>query len=506
MDPLFARFFTVVATISLLLHLFLIPQLHIIEDESAYMQDAAQITSHVLPFRDFGGTKGPLWLFIFRGWQELFGHSLLVTRLFSSLAHIVSVFLLWYLVRSFRVPIRVAYIAAGLWALSPVVVSLTTNITHIPLELVCVFAGFLCLRQPRSQYAFFAAILLFAALLMRATAIAFFPAALLLILIRPDRWPILWRFFVAGLAALLLTLAIIYPLYGWPKTAFFFNADATLIANKQRAVYAQSEPKDPFQMLYQAVQPLRDDGLSILIPALLLPLVLVVKTVQGKTFSRILITFLFLWITAFIVFYKGWGRSPTPFYPLESTAALAIAAALVIEEILTWGAMLRYRHLIADALLVLFAVDFFLTFHSIPDKQYRGTVEVSAATEVSEYLKEHVQPGEAVFTAQPVFPYLAGLPLYGGYTHPGWYLSERAGYLPSEIRRVFYPDIDVLTKRVAKDVTWIVLDWRTEDVYFREGVKDTEGLRELLASKFEDLQEVSNSPSRNIHIYKRTRK
>ncbi len=506
MNSMFARFFTIVVAASILLHLFLIPQLHIIEDESAYMQDAAQITPHFLPFRDFGGTKGPLWLFIFHAWQEVFGQSLLVTRLFSSIAHIASLFLLWHFVRSFRVSIRVAYIATALWALSPVVVSLTTNITHIPLELVCIFASFLCLRQPRSRYAVFAALLLFAALLMRATAVAFFPAALLLILIRSDRWSVLWRFCAAGLLALIATVAIIYPLYGWPKTAFFFNADATLIANKQRAVYAKNESVTPFQALYQAVQPLRDDGLSILIPALLLPLVLVVKKVQGKEFPKTLVLFLLVWIGSFIVFYKGWGRSPTPFYPLESIAALAIAAALTIEEILLWGAKLRYKHLVADAILVLFALDFFLTFHTIPDKQYRGTVEVSAATEVSQYLKENVQPGEKVFTAQPVFVYLANLSLYGGYTHPGWYLSERAGYLPSEIRRVFYPDLDVLTKNVAKDVTWIILDWRTNDVYFNDSTKDTEGLRTLLATKFEDLQEISNSASRDIHIYKRTRK
>lgn len=503
MNSLFARFFTVLVALSLLLHLFLIPQLNIIEDESAYMQDAAQTTWNFLPFRDFGGTKGPLWLFIFHGWQEVFGHSLLVTRLFSSLAHIGSIFLLWYFVRSFRVPLRVAYLSAALWALSPVVVSLTTNITHIPLELVCIFAGFLSLRQTRPRYAFIAALFLFAALLMRATAIAFFPAALLLILIRQDRWSVLWRFAVAGLAALLVTLAIIYPLYGWPKTAFFFNADATLIANKQREVYSQSESLTPFQKLYQALQPVREDGLSILIPALLLPLVLIVQTIRGKGFSKTLVVVILVWIGSFILFYRGWGRSPTPFYPLESIAALAIAAALTLEEILVWGEKLKYKHLVSDALLVLFAVDLFLTFHTIPDHQYRGTVEVSAATEVAQYLKENAKPGEAVFTAQPVFPYLADLPLYGGYTHPGWYLSERAGYLPSEIRRVFYPDMDALTKMVTKDVTWIILDWRTNDVYFNEGTKDTEGLRKLLSTKFEGVAEISNSASRDIHIFRR---
>ncbi len=499
------RFFSVLAVASFLLHLFLIPQLNIIEDESAYMQDAAQITAHVLPFRDFGGTKGPLWLVIFHGWQSAFGHSLLATRLFSSLAHIASIFLLWYFIKTFRVSDKVAYIATALWGLSPVVVSLTTNITHIPLELVCVFAAFLCLRQARYRYFFLAGLLLFAALLMRATAIAFIPSALILILIRTDRWAVLWRVVVAGLIALLATLAVVYPLYGWPKTAFFFNADATLIANKQRAVYAVSQGS-MFDMIYQAIQPLRDDGLSILLPALLLPLVLIWKAIRKTQFPAGLVMLILVWIGSFLVFYKGWGRSPTPFYPLESIAALCIAAALSIEQVLAWGERFKYKHLVSDALLILFAANILLTFHTIPDHQYRGTVEVSAAEDVAKYLKENVQPGENVFTAQPVFVYFANLPLYGRWTHPGWYLSERAGYLPTEIRRVFFPDMDVLTKKVAKDVTWIVLDWRTQDVYFNEGNPKTEGLRTLLATKFEDLQQVSNSASRDIHIYHRIKK
>ncbi len=503
MNSFFARFFTVIVAASLLLHIFLIPQLNIIEDESAYMQDAAQITPHVLPFRDFGGTKGPLWLFIFHGWEEVFGHSLLATRLFSSLAHIASIFLLWHLVRSFHVPLRVAYISAALWALSPVVVSLTTNITHIPLELVSVLAALLCLRQSSSRYAVPAALLLLAALLMRATALGFVPAALILILIREDRWALLWRFCLTGLIALLAIVALAYPSYGWPKTAFLFNAEALLMANKQRAVYAAIRPLSSLQILYDATFPIRRDGLSILIPAVLFPVVIMLRVARKKSWPIALSLLLLVWVGAYVVLYRWWGRSPTPFYPLESIPALTIAAAITIEEVLIWSAKLKYKHLIVDALALLFAANLFMTFHTIGDNQYRGTVEVSAAKEVSEYLKANVRPGEQVFTAQPVFVYLADLPLYGGYTHPGWYLSERAGYLPSEIRRLFYPDMDVLTKMVTKDVTWIILDWRTNDVYFNESAKDTEGLRKLLAKKFEGVAEISNSASRDIQIFRR---
>lgn len=497
-------FLLVIALLSLLLHLFLLSKLNIIEDESAYMQDAAQITAQFLPFREFGGTKGPLWLFIFHGWQGVFGHSLLATRLFSSLAHIASIFLLWHFVRSFYVPKGVPYVATLLWAISPVVVSLTTNITHIPLELVCIFAGFVLLRGVRVNYAIPAAILLFAALLMRATAIAFAPAALVLICIRPDRWQVLWRFCVTFLLALLATITVVYPIYGWPKTAFFFNADATLIAKGQAAAYAPTTPVAPFAMLYDGALPLRLDGRSILIPALLLPLIYIWRYIKKQEFPKALSLLLLVWVGSFIMFYKGWGRSPTPFYPLESIPVLAIAAALFVDTIITWSKNIRMEGVVVGILALLFAGDLISSYRDIPLHQYRGTVEVQAAEKVADILREKVRSGEHVFTAQPSFVYLADLPLYGGYTHPGWYLSERAGYLPSEIRRVFLPDFETLAGKVDTDVTWIIVDWRTEDVYFNAGRETTEDLREVLAGKFTQVATVSNPASRDIRIYQRT--
>lgn len=496
-------FLLVIAAVSLVLHIYLIPKLNIIEDESAYMQDAAQITSQFLPFRDFGGTKGPLWLFVFHGWQEVFGHSIYATRLFSSLAHVASIFLLWHFIRSFFVPKSVAYMSTTLWALSPVVVSLTTNITHIPLELCFVFAGFLCLRQKNVSYAIVAALFLFSALLMRATAIAFVPAALALIFMRSDRWQVLWRISLAFSIVLIATVAIIYPLYGWPKTAFFFNADATLIAKGQAAAYASSVPISPFAMLYDAVLPLRLDGKSILYASALLPFVYLWRLYKKEPFSYGLAVLLVAWIGSFILFYKGWGRSPTPFYPLESIPALAVAAGLVIGTVLHWANKMRLFGIVVVVLLFVFLVDLFVAYRDIPLHQYRGTVEVQAAEKVANILREQVRPGEAVFTAQPSFVYLANLPLYGGYTHPGWYLSERAGYMPAEIRRVFLPDFDTLAAKVEQDVDWIIIDWRTNDVYFNEGTPATVELRAVLENNFTLVDTISNPASRDIRIYKR---
>jgi 4-amino-4-deoxy-L-arabinose transferase-like glycosyltransferase len=543
---------------ALALHIYLMGKLNIVEDESAYMQDAAQISAHVLPFRDFGGTKGPLWLFIFHGWQLLTGRSLWAARLWPSLAQVASIPLLYGLALRLQWRRRAALIAAALWALAPVVVSLTTNVTHIPLELVCVLAGFYCLRRDDWRYSIPAAVTLFwMALLMRATASAFIPAALVLLWWRPDRARAWWQAGLVLLGWLLATVAIVYPLYGWPKTAFFFNADALLIAGKQAAVTAAGQSQPFWMSLYAALLPLWRDGLSIIMPAILLPLVLVRKkpwqyiwvaitvitvaalaaqfmvmpdkgwqqwpwmvwvavalvVVLGVFLQpeqkitaapRTALWFLAAWLLGFFGFYKSWGHSPTPFYPLESVPALALVAGFTLDRIWQWPSQHRILTKVwIAAFLAIMMLDAVITYQTIPLRQYRGTIEVQAAQAMAAIIKDKVPPNAEIFTAQPVFAYLTNHPLYGNYTHPGWYLSERAGYLPAFIRREFYPDLDVLQTRVARDVNWIVVDWRTSDVYFNAGHPEKAAWLTMLHTQFKPVATVSNPASRDITLYER---
>lgn len=496
-------FLGAVCLTSFFLHLWLIPRLNIVEDESAYMQDAAQITAHFLPFREFGGTKGPVWLFLFKGWQFIAGQTIFASRLFSSLAHVGSILIVWKLMMSFGQSKRAAGIAVVLWGLSAVAVSLSTNITHIPLELVCILGGFYLLRRQGASSIVLAALLLWAALLMRASAVAFAPAIAVLLWQRPDRVKAIGLFVAAGIVLVIGTVAVVYPLYGWPKTAFFFNLDATLIAGNQRAAYAPARPVSALTAFQEAAMPLFRDGLSVLVPAFLLPFLFVWRMYTKQEWPRGLIVLIVVWIGSFWAFYKAWGRTPTPFYPLESTPALALASALVIESFLAWSEKHRQGLVAGMVCALLFAADLTGSYREIPLQQYRGTVEVPAAKAVGEILTREVPLGEAIFTAQPIFPFLANLPLYGGYTHPGWYLSERAGIIPAEIRRVFLPDFDILVRSVARDVNWIVVDWRTADVYFNGGTPVTKEMRDLLEKNFELVAKVPNPASRDIMIYRR---
>lgn len=557
----------VIMLASLALHVGFISRLNIVEDESGYMQDAAQISWQVLPFREFGGTKGPIFLVTLKVWQLVFGHSLESSRSFAVIAHVISIPLLYLLARNLTSRLT-AYGAALLWGIVPVIVSLTTNVMHIPLELVFILgaAALLSHTIPSTfPSTIIAATLFYAALLTRATSIAFLPLLLLLLFLRTRSWKPIILFALTGAGWLMATVAIIYPLYGWPKTAFFFNADATLISGKQRAVYSAQEPDTGlFETMFRSALPAWREGLMVMLAALILPFIwlaqrlprfpifmlallfftalsqlvledidswwppsdfnlqwMIARSTLGsliilgligiwlaKRVPRIstrLMLILFIWISGFVLFYKGWGRSPTPYYILESLPAFCLAAAVTIYSL---DHLLRLitnnRPLILRILLsVVFTISLLAPYQAMDQHQYRGTVTVAAAKEIANHIKNNLPPDEPLFTGQPVFAYLSGHPLYGGYTHPGWYLSERAGYLPPEIRGVFLPDFSSLTDNVQRDVNWIVADWRTHDIYFNESHPATTPLREMLARDFEPIVTVKNPASRDITLYRR---
>lgn len=551
-----------VMVLSMMAHLWAVPALNMIEDESAYLQDGAQTTLSYLPFREFGGTKGPLYLFALHGWQSLIGRSVEGSRLFSSLLHVASIPLFFVLARRWLSKPVAWYAATVLWALSAVIVSLTSNVTHIPFELLLVFLGMWLVTKPEPKrwHLLLGGVLFLAACISRATAVAFGPVFLYLLLAESGRWRrFLW--FAAGfLLVLLITLAIVWPNYGWPKTAFFFNADAVLIAKGQGESYGQHGQVSPARALFLATQPLWLDSFALIgVAVCVLPLVggrrlkipltigsLVIllyaaRSVGEFTFtaeaadpaflrsvtrsmllclmalsmvaaasqsvvkigSRRIWWLAALWLGAFFLFYKGWGRAPTPFYPLESTPMIALLAGTVLA---VWHQRFvgeRKNCWIFPALLICIMLDTVFSLRLLPSFQYRGSIEMGPVREMSAMIEQKVPADEPLFTAQPVFAFATGRELWGGYTHPGWYLSERAGYMPAEIRRVFLPDMPQLVKEVDSSINWIVVDWRTHDVYFNEGAEETEGLRSLLENEFHQVARVENPASKDIFLYER---
>jgi len=560
---------TMLMIVSLALHLSLLEALNIVEDESAYLQDAAQIRHDVLPFREYGATKGPVFLFLLHVWERMTGHTIAAGRIFPSLAHVISLPFFFLFARNLLRSQRLAFLASLLWGVSPVIVSLTTNVMHMPLELLWIL-GALALLSSFAPYRRgtipLAGFLFFLALLTRVTAGMLLPVLLLVLFARTRSFrPLVW---FCGTTALflVLTAAMSYPLYGWPKIAFLFHADALLVMNEQRAAYASERPpgvRGAFQVLFTSALPLWREGLPLILSTLLLPFFAVRRVprlvllagffllfgllirfvaadvltfwredmflaqrvasrivLAGFTFlggmviiqkqrtprlSPLLVGVLLLWIGGLFLVYRQWGRTPPPHYVLEFTPALALAAAPALAHI--FRTVERFdqtaKQIGRGVLLLLIVVGLVAPFQAMPKKHYRGTTPVAAAKEMGRLVQQYVPKDEALFTAQPIFPYLGERPLYGYYTHPGWYLAERAGFLPPTIRRLYFPDLPDLASRVERDVHWIIVDWRTADVYFNERAEDTRPFREFLARDFEPVVTVPNPAARDITLYTR---
>lgn len=511
--------------ISLFLHANLAGSLNIVEDESAYLMDAWQSNFHILPFREFGATKGPIFLYALKAWQLLTEQTVESGRLFTSLMHVVSIPLLYALTRRLTQSRAAAFFASSLWALTPVAVSLTTNVTHIPLEIVFIFTALLFATR---AHPIPAAIFFFLAILTRATAVSFLPVIIAVLFFYTHSWKVFIKFCVAGAVLLTATIAIIYPLYGWPKTAFFFNADALLIADDQKQVY-QAQISN-FELLNQGLSPVLREGLALLILTVTLPFVWIRATTWYLRFMLASVLLLFgwqyslaiiiagavllppkqlnagrwktvatviaLWIAGVAGFYYFWGREPTPFYVTEIIPALCIAAGACLSAIFQRQKVLG---LLVTAVII---VSFILTYPKVLENQYRGTVALEAAREAGEKIQQLVPDGEAIFTAQPVYAFLGKRPLYKYLTHPGWYLAERAGIVPTSIRRVFFPDPDQLASDVSRDINWIVTDWRTNDVYFNEGNPAMAPMIKLLDG-YQAVANIPNNVTQPIVIYKR---
>ncbi len=556
------------------IHINLIPILNIVEDESAYMQDAWQASAKVLPFREFGATKGPVFLYLLKGWQVLLGQTIFASRLFSSLFHVMSIPLLYLVARRLTNSTTVGIVAAILWGLSAAPVSLTTNVMHFSLELTLILLSLWLVsgNHVSRRDIIIAAFFFFLATLTRATAISALPIILTVLIIQTKSWRSVIMFCLVGAFLLAMTIAIIYPLYGWPKTAFFFNADATLIANDQRTAYTQ-ESVSPQQQLFRGFIPLWYEGLPLVILAIggiglsfragtwYLKLAFLSALITGayylygpvlnnigeywsgdamkmvRQYANISYLGLFaicgltllsysgskinqkrdstsksinipilrlaIWLGSVLVFYHYWGREPTPYYVLEAIPPLAIAAGITSAILFKslWSMRLpgTFPLSILMAAFLIFSITY--PYLAISDRQYRGTITTRAALKMAEQIKNLVAENETIFTAQPVFAFLGHRSLYGLYTHPGWYLAERAGFMPASIRRIYFPDLPDLTSQVARDVNWIVVDWRTTDVYFNPGAKETQPLRTLLEQDFEPIVTVSNEPKQPIILY-----
>lgn len=201
------------------------------------------------------------------------------------------------------------------------------------------------------------------------------------------------------------------------------------------------------------------------------------------------------WISL-ILLYGFFGRFRQQ-YHAEFLPLYVLGSALFLTPWLppwvTGSAPPRSRQAVprtAVSLLLFVTVCALLALSAIPSlrQPHTGSIPHRTARDTGRILRQYSSPGEPVLTAQGLFTFYADRPLLFGASHPGWYLEERVGTVPPELRRLFFPDKEAVRAAVAERVRLVAIDRRTREVYF---LYDP-AMQELLKERFRLLETVEN--------------
>lgn len=185
--------------------------------------------------------------------------------------------------------------------------------------------------------------------------------------------------------------------------------------------------------------------------------------------------------------YANYGRF-RGHYHAEFLVLYVLAAAAVLAEFLS-PRRFGTRGL---AVLLLFVVVGALLGLSFPNAllhPHAGNIPLDTVRQVAAEVRRRTPPGGEVFTAQVLFPAVAGRSIPFGITHPGWYREEAFGVLPTEIRVRYYPDRAALRAHLLDArVPLIVVERRTQEVFLEF---DPE-LRALIDRRYQRVRVIEN--------------
>lgn len=189
----------------------------------------------------------------------------------------------------------------------------------------------------------------------------------------------------------------------------------------------------------------------------------------GQDLVLLLSGFLFL-----LVGYANYGRFRGHYhaeflvlYVLTAAAALAqFAPREALEAADDPAPSNRFRASVEYALFTVTSALLGLSLMIALRHPHAGNIPLDVVREVAAEIRQRTPPGGEVFTAQVLFPAVAGRSIPFGITHPGWYREEALGMLPAGMRARYYPDRAALRAHLLDArVPLIVVERRTQEVF-----------------------------------------
>lgn len=292
---------------SAVLHIWLGLTTPLIIDEGAYIQDVLQTSNTLLPFRDFL-TKGPFYLFFLWLWGLVVPNTVIAWRLFSACVWALGSWWFWQLTVELGMKARSRLLAILAFTLMPAVLALTTPLLLQTVSVAVAIVGLLfALRAAKNSmwhFAAYAAIIFTIAFLIRVTAVI--PACIALCILfvyttREHRWKIVGTYVGVGVLLFGLVFGSAVAIVGLPKASVMINMEAFLISqNRQNSTEDASDSSNSLvRTMTIESRLLWREGVLLMAPVLLIPLVLVDRRKIFASSIILMATFLAGWTILF---------------------------------------------------------------------------------------------------------------------------------------------------------------------------------------------------------------
>lgn len=441
----------------LALRVFLVGYLPFTNDEGAYLFDARLISEGHLPAGDII-TKAPVPVLAFASSVWLTGHSLFANRLVTTLANVLTVFpIAWLLHRQHSQGAAIR--ATGLWFLCglpiPMIIFGHTE-TIAALGTITCFTVWWSTLEPtntRSQtirLAVITAVVFVLAFASRKTS---------LVLLLPGLW--LWvqscsfqrktaaiTFCLSLVLGLIPWLVIVHSLYGPPGVREASGVGYGSLLFSELATFSKVEG------LRHALAVAGRIGSG----SIVLTLLGLVWVGMRKRRHEVLFQALLLWLGSLVVMYSSWPQF-LPEYLIDLFLPASVLGLFAVADIWTWRPQWG-RVLVATLLIITF-----INYWSAWQKPWTGMFTRSAVNQAASLLKTTVPLDQPILTAAVIVPYRSGHDVLLNITHPLWYRYQA---ITPTTKSAFLPPLgqveDYLTQR---RVQWALVEHLTDYAYLR---------------------------------------
>ncbi len=191
---------------------------------------------------------------------------------------------------------------------------------------------------------------------------------------------------------------------------------------------------------------------------------------------------------ALVLLYLQFGRF-RQHYHVEFLVLYVLAAGFLLADVFEAARSRGTQRVAAAVLFGALAASILGGYGPALAQAPAGSLDLNAVRETAAVVRRETRPGDAIFTAQPLPVFLAERRLLFGAAHPGWYLEEANGTIPTALRRLYLPDKEVVRQSVRDQLIRVVLiDRRTREVYLQS---DPE-MQKLLAEHYRLLTTIPN--------------